>query len=263
MTRDPLLEKNDHPIQFISSKIEDLMFKTTFDPVTGEGDVIVNISLIDENDLNDVIKIFKMAIMSGLSVSPYAKLLHEGDEIGDIVIEKGKVGIATVCSITIDGVLLKAGIPVNPTLGGIAQIKKGTPVRFTDILMYASTTIDPLDVLMSQKQTSITQLLRTGSGNILANLREAPMAARNDIERTLSDLMNAGFSGILEVSEPNTRILDVPVERDHLGIAVIGGTNPMAAVQEQGIPIQINAMSTTIGIDKLIHISEIAAATWK
>ena len=263
MTLDTLIEKNPNPVQFISSKIEDLMFKTTFDPLTGEGDVIVNISLIDENDLNDVVKIFKMAIMSGLSVSPYAKLLHEDDEIGGIVIEKGKVGIATVCSITIDGVLLKAGIPLNPILGGIAQIKNGAPVRFTDILMYASTTIDPLDVLISQEQTSIIRLLETGSGNILANLREAPMAARNDIERTLSDLMDAGFSGILEVSEPNTRILDVPVERDHLGIAVIGGTNPMAAVKEYKIPIQTSAMSTMININELIHISEIAAATWK
>ncbi len=255
------MKKNKHQLQFISSKIEDLMFRTTFDPLTGEGDVIVNISLIDKNDLNDVIKIFKMAIVGGLSVSPYAKLLHEGDEIGNIVIEKGKVGIATVCSITIDGVLLKTGIPLKPILGGIVQIKKGTPVRFTDILMYASTTIDPLDILMSQKQTSITQLLETGSGNILANLREAPMAARDDIERILSDMIDAGFSGILEVSEPNTRILDLPVERDHIGIAVIGSTNLMAAVQEHGIPIQVNAMSTTISIDNLIHINDIAATT--
>ncbi|HJH30779.1 MAG TPA: DUF128 domain-containing protein [Methanosarcinaceae archaeon] len=263
VTPDTLLNINNSPIQFISSKIEDLMFKTTFDPLTGEGDVIVNVSLINEKDLSDVVKIYKMAIMGGLSVSPYAKLLHRGDEIGDIVIEKGNVGIATVCSITIDGVLLKAGIPLNPILGGIAQIKKGAPVRFTDTLMYASTTIDPLDVFMSQKQTSIIQLLETGSGNILANLREAPMAARNDIERTLSDMMDAGFSGILEVSEPNTRILDVPVERDHLGIAVIGGTNPMASVREYGIPIQNNSMFTMININDLIHISEIAAATWK
>lgn len=263
MTLDTRFKKNGFPIQFTSSKIEDLMFKTTFDPLTGEGDVIVNISLIDENDLSDVIKIFKMAIMGGLSVSPHAKLLHKGDEIGGIVIEKGKVGIATMCSVTIDGVLLKAGIPLNPILGGIAQIKKGVPVRFTDILMYASTTIDPLDVLMSQNQTSITQLLETGSGNILANLREAPMAARDDIDRTLLDMMDAGFSGILEVSEPNTRILDVPVERDHLGIAVIGGTNPIAFVREHGISIQNNSMTTMINISDLIHISEITAATWK
>ena len=248
---------NNPNIQFTSSTIEDLMFRTTFDPKTRAGDVIVNISLIDKKDFDDVAKIFKMVVTSGLSVSPYVKVLHEGDKMGEFVIEKGKVGIATVCSITIDGILLKAGIPIKPKLGGIVQIKDGTPVRFTDVLTYSSTTIDPLEVLMSQELTSVTQMLRTSTGNILANLREGPLAARDTIEHTLSDLMDAEFSGILEVSEPNTSILDVPVERDHLGIVVIGGTNPMAAVQEYGIPIHTNAMSTLINIDELSHISEI------
>ena len=248
---------NNPNIQFTSSTIEDLMFRTTFDPKTRAGDVIVNISLIDKKDFDDVAKIFKMVVTSGLSVSPYVKVLHEGDKMGEFVIEKGKVGIATVCSITIDGILLKAGIPIKPKLGGIVQIKDGTPVRFTDVLTYSSTTIDPLEVLMSQELTSVTQMLRTSTGNILANLREGPLAARDTIERTLSDLMDAEFSGILEVSEPNTSILDVPVERDHLGIVVIGGTNPMAAVQEYGISIYTNAMSTLINIDELSHISEI------
>jgi len=232
------------------------MFKTTFDPKTQEGDVIVNISLIDKKDLDDVFKIFRMVITSGLAVSPHVKMLHEGDKIGVFVIEKGKIGIATVCSITIDGILLKAGIPIKPRLGGIVQIKDGTPVRFTDVLTYSSTTIDPLEVLMSQELTSVNQMLRTSTGSILANLREGPLVARDTIEHTLSDLLDAEFSGILEVSEPNTNILDVPVERDHLGIVVIGGANPMAAVQECGIPIHTNAMSTLINIDELKHISE-------
>jgi len=199
-----------------------------------------------------VAKIFKMETTLGKRT-----ILHEGDSIGKLVVEKGKIGIATVCSITIDGILLKAGIPIKPKLGGIVQIKNGHPVRFTDVLTYTSTTIDPLEVLMSQELTSVTQMLRTSSGNILANLREGPLAARDVIERTLSDLVDAEFSGILEVSEPNTSILNVPVERDHIGIVVIGGTNPMAAVQEYGIPIHTNAMSTLIDINKLSHISEV------
>ncbi len=251
------MQRNNSSIQFTQSTIEDLMFKTTFDPKTTVGDVIVNISLIDNNSLDDVAKIFKMVITSGLAVSPYVKILHEGDKIGDFVIEKGKIGIATVCSITIDGILLKAGIPIRPKLGGIVQIKNGTPVRFTDVLTYSSTTIDPLEVLMSQELTSVTQMLRTSTGNILANLREGPLAARDIIERTLSDLVDAEFNGILEVSEPNTTVLDVPVERDHLGIVVIGGTNPMAAVQEHGIPIHTNAMSTLIDINELSHITDV------
>ena len=251
------MQKNNSRIQFIQSIIEDLIFKTTFDPKTGEGNVIVNISLIDESSLDEVSPIFKMVITSGLSVSPYIKMLYEGDVMGGMKIEKGKIGIATVCSITIDGILLKAGIPIRPKLGGIVQIKNGTPVRFTDVLTYSSTTIDPLEVLLSQDLTSVNQMLKTNTGNILANLREGPLAARDTIEHTLSDLVDTEFNGILEVSEPNTNILDVPVERDHLGIVVIGGTNSMAAIQEHGIPIHTNAMSTLIDINELSHITDV------
>jgi repressor of nif and glnA expression len=222
-----------------------------------EGDVIVNLSLIDRQDFDDVSRIFSMAINSGLSVSPLLKILHEGDTIGDRKIAEGEVGFATVCSITIDGLLLKAGVMVKPRFGGLVEIRDGEPIRFTNVLTYQSTTIDPLEVLMSQEITSVMSMLKTGSGKILANLREAPMVARDVIDSTLSDMVDAGINGILEVGEPNTRILDVPVERDHLGIVVIGGTNPMAIVQEHGIPIRTNAMSTLVNINELSHINDI------
>ena len=250
------LQRNQR-IQFTSSKIEDLMFRTTFNPKTMEGDVIVNLSLIDKQDYDDVFKIFSMAINSGLSVSPLLKILHEGDSIGDRKIAEGEVGFATVCSITIDGLLLKAGVMVKPRFGGLVEIRDGEPVRFTNVLTYQSTTIDPLEVLMSQELTSVMSMLKTGSGKILANLREAPMVARDVIDSTLADMVDAGINGILEVGEPNTRILDVPVERDHLGIVVIGGTNPMAIVQEHGISIRTNAMSTLIDIKELSHINDL------
>ena len=251
------MKDRGYRIQFTSAKIEDLMFRTTFDPRSKEGELIVNVSIINSEDFDDVLRIFKMAASGGLALSPYLKVLHEGDSIGGMEIEKGKVGFATVCSITIDGVLLKSGILVKPKFGGVVQIKDGLPSRFTDLLTYVSTSIDPLEVLMSQEITSVTQILRTGSGKMLANVREIQMSARDDVERVLSDLMDAGISGIMEVGEPNTRVLDVPVERDHLGVVVIGGTNPMAMVQEHGIPIKINAMSTLVDFNELSLIDEI------
>jgi repressor of nif and glnA expression len=110
---------------------------------------------------------------------------------------------------------------------------------------------------MSQGITSVSEMLRTGSGKVLANLREAPMVARDEIESCLSNLLDAGFSGILEVGEPNTRVLDVPIERDHLGIVVIGGTNPMAVVQEYGIPINTSAMSRLVSFKEMSRIEDL------
>ncbi|NPE27688.1 DUF128 domain-containing protein [Methanococcoides sp. SA1] len=249
--------KQPNRVQFTSSHIEDLMYRTTFDPVNMTGELIVNLSLVKEEDLEAVLEVYNLVIRSGLSVSPFLKIIRSGETIGDLKIAQGDVGIATVCSITIDGVLLKGGVMINPRFGGVVQIKNGQPVRFTDVVTYASTTIDPLEVLMSQDITSVTKMLRTGSGKILANLREAPLVARDDIDHILSDLMEAGLSGIMEVGEPNTRVLDVPVERDHLGVVVIGGTNPMAMAKEQGFEIRTSAMSALIGINSMKHIEDL------
>lgn len=244
-------------LMMIISKIENMMYEITFDPSSRKGKIIVNISLVNEPDLKKIISLFRQAVHSGLAVSPYIKIISAGEKIGNYKIDKGKTGIATACSITIDGVLLKAGIPVKPKLGGVVEIHDGMPLRFTDVLAYDSTTIDPLDVLMSQELTSVTQMINTGTGKILANLREAPMSARDRIELVLDSLVKAGFSCILEVGEPNNDILGVQVGRDKLGIAVIGGTNPMALVLEKGIPIDTNELSLLYDIEDMVHIDEL------
>lgn len=244
-------------IMFITSRIENMMYEVTFDPAKRKGNIIVNISIVNESDFKRVLGLIKQAIHSGLSVSPYIKIIYPGEKIGNVKIERGKIGIATACSITIDGVLLKAGIPVKPKFGGVVEIHDGSPLRFTDILTYESTTIDPLDVLMSQELTSVTEMINTGSGKILANLREAPMAARDKIEQVLDSLVEAGFSCILEVGEPNNDILGVQVGRDKLGIVVIGGTNPMVLVKEHGIDIDTQEMSLLLDIEEMVHIDEL------
>ncbi len=244
-------------IMFITSRIENMMYEVTFDPVKRKGSIIVNISIVKEPDFKRVIDLIRQAVHSGLSVSPYIKIIYPGEKIGNIRMEHGKIGIATACSITIDGVLLKAGIPVKPKFGGVVEIHEGSPLRFTDILTYESTTIDPLDVLMSQELTSVTEMVNTGSGKILANLREAPMAARDTIEQVLDLLVEAGFSCILEVGEPNNDILGVQVGRDKIGIVVIGGTNPMVLVQEHDIGINTQEMSVLLDIEEMVHIDEL------
>nr|WP_300606708.1 DUF128 domain-containing protein [Methanohalophilus sp.] len=250
------MQEYSKPVLFMSSKIVDMMFKTTLDLSTMEGDIIANVSIVREDDLDRVLEIMGVAFNSGLSISPFFRLFHAGETIGSLKIPPGKVGIATMCSITIDGLLLKSGVLSNPKFGGVVQIHNGLPVRFTDVLTYTSTTIDPLEVLMSQDITSVLQMLHTGSGKILANLRELHMSARDEIDRTLYDMMEVGISGILEVGEPNSRVLDVPVERDHLGLVVISGTNPMAIVKESGMSIWTHAMSSIIDIASMRHIED-------
>jgi repressor of nif and glnA expression len=239
------------PIVFAISRIENMMYQVTFDPIEGSGVIAANVSIIRDSDLDDALFIFESVMKSGLGVGSYIRVIRDQASFGNIRLEDNECAIVTPCSITIDSVLLKSGVPVRPVFGGIVQIKKGIPVRFTDILTYESTTIDPIDALMSQELTSVTGVVSTGSGKILANVRVVPMHARERVEGILLTLKLANFDGILFVSEPNTDVLGVRTMRDHIGIVAIGGTNPMAAVQEQGIPIRTQALSELIDIDEM------------
>jgi len=252
-----LRSMNEDQIVFTLSNIEDLIYGVSFDPSSGSGRIVTNISLIDTEDVDNILPIFRDVMLSGLTVSPLAKILSSGESVNDFIIPGGKCGIATVCSITVDGILLKRGIPVKPRFGGLLEVKDGNPVRFTDLVKYDSTTIDPMEVLMSQSLTSVSDMLTIGSGKILANLREITMNARDRVEETLDDLVTAGFGGILDVGEPNTDVLGVSVERDHFGVVVAGGTNPMAVAQEQGFNVNTHAMSSLMEVDDMTPIDRL------
>ena len=151
------------------------MHQVSFDPVEMKGKIITNTSLVEKERLSETLAVFYDIIQSGLSVSP---LIMLGEE-------KRLIKIKTACSLTISGVLLKSGIPVRPKGGGLIEVVEREPTRFTDMLMYWATTIDPIDVLTSQELTDITGMMRTGNGRILGNLQEAPMLARDRIEEVL------------------------------------------------------------------------------
>ena len=83
------------------------------------------------------------------------------------------------------------------------------------------------------------------------------MNARDRVEEILDDLVSAGFGGILDVGEPNTDVLGVSVERDHFGVVVAGGTNPMAVAQEQGFNVNTHAMSSLMEVDDMTPIDRL------
>ncbi len=107
-----------------------LLLDTTFDLETKQGSVIINLSIIDKNDFDKTIETLRHVIHNGYPFSPYIKFLEEGTATSDIEIPGGKIGIATMRSITIDGIMLKCGIPVNPKYGGILEVKDKRPMCF-------------------------------------------------------------------------------------------------------------------------------------
>lgn len=244
------------PLKFVNNTIEDYAIQTTFDPAKNEGTIVYNLSLVKTEDLEFAISVLKDAHRTGLSVSGRVRFLEPGKKISGYTIPPDCTGICTMCSITFDGILIRHGIPVRPIGGGIVEIENRTPMRFTHIILYEHTTIDPLQVLMSQKTTSVTDVMRKGSGHILANIREFHMEAEPLVGQVLDELSGTGFSTVLDVGMPNVPLLGVPVSPQFIGIAAIGGTNPLAAIREGGRWIQIQAMKGLMDFSEMDEIRD-------
>lgn len=238
-------------VGFIITKIERLMLDTTFDLKTKQGNVIINISIIDKNDFDKTMETLKHVIHNGSPFSPYIKLIEEGTITSDIEIPEGKIGIATMCSITIDGILLNNGILVNPKYGGILKVENKKPVCFEDIIAYSGTTIDPMRIFLSRKMTQVLDNINTGSGKLLANLREIPGSTLSKAKEVLSSVLKARIGGIAGIGRPGESVLNAAVDAGKIGIAVYAGTNIMAAVSEIGIKVATYPISATIDFKEL------------
>jgi repressor of nif and glnA expression len=238
---------------FIITRIEKLIYDTTFDLKTVQGNVIINTSIIDKKDIDETLGIMQHVINEGYCFSPFIKIMEEETSNSDINIPEGKIGIATMCSITIDGVLLKNGIPVTPKYGGLLDVRNRKPTGFEDIIVYNGTSIDPMKIFISKKMTRVLDAVDTGSGRLLANLREIPMSSVEEAQKVLKSAMNIGIADITRIGEPGKSVLNAPVDSGKIGVVVYAGTNIMAAVEESGINV------TTFPISMIMDFKELKA----
>ena len=65
------------------------------------------------------------------------------------------------------------------------------------------------------------------------------------------------MGGVLLIGKPNKPLLEIPVGMDKIGIVIIGGLNPIAAIEELGINTESKAMSTLYDYSKLTHYKDI------
>jgi hypothetical protein len=243
-------------VGFVIGKIEELIYKMSYDLKTGKGTVIVNVSILDAKELKKTLTVMKKVMDAGYASSPLIKIAREGKNIAEVRVPNGKVGIATVCSITIDGMLGKAGVPVSPKFGGVLEIEKREPKRFTDVITYQGSSLDPLEVFASKKMTSYLNVVKVGSGRILANLREIPMLARSSAQEIINQAKEKWLDGVLVVGPPGEPLYGLPVDVNRVGIVVVGGINPITAAEESGIAIETKIMETTLDITEMQHIQK-------
>jgi len=245
------------------SRIEILAYRTTFDPVRCYGFLPVNISLFPKEQFKDALKIMKPVFDAGMAVSDLVAVAGENGQLGSVTIPEGKIGLATVCSIVINGVLLKAGIPMDSKFAGILQMKDRKPLRFVELIYYSGSSLDPSETFIMAKMTSVRSILREGNGKVLANFREVPAPCRNLVEELVARLKQVRIGGVLSIGEVSEPICQVHVDLNKVGLILMGGLNPVACAQEAGIQTENRGMAAVMEYQELSPFSEIYKSKYR
>ena len=242
---------------FVREKLEMMAYQTTFNPEKRTGQLAINTSLIDSDKFKKALSVMKDAFKANLCVSRLVAVAREGEKLGSVVVPEGKTGLATVCSASINGVLLKAGVPTEFRFGGILEIADSQPKRFVAIIDYAGTSLDPSEQYIRAGMTSVGQAARTGSGKILGVFRTLPAPAREVVEERLSTLKKAGIGGVYTLGHTSESLYQIPVAMNRIGMVQLGGLNPVATAVEAGIEIENIAESGLIDFNELNDFSEL------
>jgi len=237
-------------VGFLITKIEDLVYRTSFDLRQRNGDVIINVATIDKNDFDRALEIAAETINSGYTVSPYVRIVEEGEKVGAVFVPYGSFGLVTMCSMTIDGILIKHGIPSSIKYGGLLRIRNGMPSAYTDLISYQGTSLDPIQVFASRKMTSILSAARQGDGTVLANVKTVPSIAAEKTIELLREAKRAGIVGWIE-SPLDANFLGVNIGEDVTEINIFAGANPMASFYELDIKAQVHSISSLMDVKLL------------
>jgi len=235
----------DDRIGFIISKLERLAYRSTFDPATSTGEVAYNLSIVPSESVEKVKTAFDEVIGAGCGFfNSYRMIDH------DPRVPHGHVGFMTICSISMDGVFQRQGIPVRMAFGGRLEIENGIPRQFRDLIAYRGTTIDPLELFISAGLTSISSFARSKNGIALANVREVPCAARSQVEETIRQMNSCGF--IFPVTMGN-QVFNLPHNPYRLSIVAFSGLNYIGNTVEHGITIKTEIGAGNIPFSKILE----------
>jgi repressor of nif and glnA expression len=241
-------------VGFVITRFLSMACSITYDYIADSGTVVANVSVLDKSFYDKMFGIVRELHAANLLLAPYTKVLDENEEYQNIVVPEGKIALFTICDLTVDGVLIRSGIPLFFRYGGLVQMVNGKPLRFIDMISYEGTTISPLELFVRSGQTSVLKVVKTGSGVLPVGMREIVAEARERTNKIVSTLKERGWGGILALGVPNDPVLGVPVSMDRFGLCMVGGLALAAALLEGGAKIETFASYCLVPIEEMRRI---------
>jgi hypothetical protein len=242
-------------VGFIVNKINNLCFLADFDPITFNGRVILNITHVAEARAGEALRVMRPVLDSPYAFSNRVIVGRSAAGSNTPVSPPGMVAIGTICSMTLNGILLKAGIPVASRYGGIVEIENSVPRGFSAFISYEHSTVAPLETFMKSGMTSVLNTIASGTGAVLGSLREVPEACLPDVQKICVKLGRYGIGGKIMLGQPGQPLLGMPVPAGKAGMLVLGGLNPVAALRETGVLAESFSMAALCAYAAMFPVS--------
>jgi repressor of nif and glnA expression len=247
---------NYDKVGLLAAKIDQLTYRMSFDLYKKSGTVIINVTIAQKAQLPEIVPLVTRVYDAGYSMGNMMALFEPGERVGGIMIPEGMIGLGTVCSITLNGVLLAHGIPTHSSFGGLLELRGRKPTRFVEIIKYDGSSLDPLEVFIRSGMTDYVGATENGNGRIGVGFREVPADSRESVIALIKKLEEVGLGGFLMVGWPGQPLLEIPVTEGRVGAIVIGGLNPAAILEETGIKVKSRALADMVEYQRLFNYRE-------
>jgi repressor of nif and glnA expression len=238
-------------VALIFARIDALAYQTRFSLTEGRGPIVINLSLFHQSEFDQAMKAMRPVFLSRFATSDLIATFSPGQRVADIVVPRGMIGLGTVCSVTVSGILLRHGIPVQSEFGGLVEVIGHEPTRFTEVVRYGGTSIDPVEIFIKSRATSTTAAVTTGRGKIGAGARTCPAIARDEVMGLIDDMSAWRIRGVLAIGMESQPLMEMEVDVGRIAFAVCAGINPVAAAEEAGFSTTSHALAAVFNYEDL------------
>ncbi|MBN2026496.1 MAG: DUF128 domain-containing protein [Actinobacteria bacterium] len=245
-------------VGFMNSRIDDLACRADFDLASNSGRLVVNLTLLPLPHEGRAVEAMRPAFEAGLCLSDLVLRIGPGERVGGLEVPEGMAGWGTVCSVTLNSIFLRHGIPVESSFGGLLEMTGGKPRRFTEIISYSGSTLDPIEIFIKGKMTSVHSSASDGSGRICASYRLIPSSALDAAAELLEAMKRSRLGEMILLGRPSQPFMEVPSGKDRVGMIVASGLNPPAAAEELGVDTSSRAMATLVDCSALAPFATLA-----
>lgn len=248
---------SDPRTELASAHMDNMAFRMDLDPLLKRGRIVLNISRLTLDALRASATLLRETLISPHGLPQRVGYAHEGETLGGTTAPYGVCLLGTVCNVTLNGALRAAGIPVTARFAGLLDMANGQPQRFSHMIHYDGSTLDPGPLFLRARMTRVREALRGGRGNLLAGFREIPAVALPQAERIIGLLERMGLGRPLAVGRPGRPLLGIPVAPGRVGLALPAGLNAVAILEESGVVMDHQAAAVLHPVEELLRPSEL------